>query len=88
MDVSGGEGKVQCGKEQYCIGTGNVASTNQGKLKVVEQEIARVNIDILGTNELKWTGMGKFSLDDHYVYYCCQESLRRNGVALIVNKRV
>ena len=61
---------------------------NQSKLEGVKQEMERVNIDILGTNELKWTGMGKFSLDDHYVYYCCQESLRRNGVALIVNKRV
>ena len=61
---------------------------NQGKLEVVIQEMTRVNIDILGTNELKWTGMGKFSLDDHYVYYCCQESLRRNGVALIVNQRL
>ena len=61
---------------------------NQGKLEVVKQEMARVNIDILGINELKWTGMGEFNLDDHYIYYCGQESLRRNGVAIIVNKRV
>ena len=61
---------------------------NQGKLEMVKQETARVNIDILGISELKWTGMGKFNLDDHYIYYCGQESLRRNGVALIVKKRV
>ena len=60
---------------------------NQGKLEVVKQEMARVNIDILEISELKWTGMGEFNSDDHYVYYCGQESLRRNGVALIVNKR-
>ena len=61
---------------------------NQGKLEVVTQEMARVNVDILGINELKWTGMGEFNSDDHYIYYCVQESLRRNGVALLVNKRV
>ena len=61
---------------------------NQSKLEVVEQKMARVNINILGISELKWTGMGKFKSDDHYIYYCGQESLRRNGVALIVNKRV
>ena len=61
---------------------------NQGKLEVVKQEMTRVNIDILGISELRWTGMGEFNLDDHYIYYCVQESLRRNGVALIVNKRV
>ena len=61
---------------------------NQGKLKVVKQEMARVNVDILGINELKWTGMGEFHSDDHYIYYCGQESLRRNGAALMVNKRV
>ena len=61
---------------------------NQGKLEVVKQEMARVNVDILGISELKWTGMGEFNSDDHYIYYCGQESLRRNGVALIVNKRV
>ena len=60
---------------------------NQGKLKVVKQEIARVNVDILGISQLKWTGMGKFNSDDHYIYYCRQESLRRNGVAIMVNKR-
>ena len=61
---------------------------NQGKLEVVKQEMARVNVDILGISELKWTGMGEFNSDDHYIYYCGQESLRRNGVAIIVNKRV
>ena len=61
---------------------------NQGKLKVVKQEMARVNIDILGIRKLRWTGMGEFNSDDHYIYYCEQESLRRNRVAIIVNKRV
>ena len=61
---------------------------NQGKLEVIKQEMARVNIDILGISELRWTGIGKFNSDDHYIYYCGQESLRRNGVAIIVNKRV
>ena len=61
---------------------------NQGKLEVVKQEMARVNINILGISELKWTGMGEFNSDDHYIYYCGQESLRRNGVAIMVNKRV
>ena len=61
---------------------------NQGKLKVVKQEMARVNVDILGISELKWTGMGTFNSDDHDIYYCGQESLRRNGVAIVVNKRV
>ena len=88
MDVTGDRSKVRCCKEQYCIGTWNVRSTNQGKLEVVKQELARVNIDILGISEVKWTGRGKFNSDDHYIYYCGQESLRRNGVALIVNKRV
>ena len=60
---------------------------NQGKFEVVKQEMARVNIDILGISELKWTGMDEFNSDDHYVYYCRQESLRRNGVAIIVNKK-
>ena len=63
-------------------------SMNQGKLEVVKQEMARVNIDILGIRKIKWTGMGEFNSDDHYIYFCGQESLRRNGVALIVNKRV
>ena len=88
VDVTGDESKVQCCKEQYCIGTWNVRSMNQGKLEVVKQEMARVNIDILGINKLKWTGMGEFNSNDHYIYYCGQESLRRNGVAIIVNKRV
>ena len=80
--------KIQCCKEQYCIGTWNVRSTNQGKLEVVKQEMTTVNVDILGISELKWTGMGEFNSDDHYIYYCGQESLRRNGVAIMVNKRV
>ena len=86
--MSGGESNVQYCKEQYCIETWNVRSMNQGKLEVVKQEMAKVNVDILGISELKWTGMGEFNSDDHYIYYCGQESLRRNGVALIVNKRV
>ena len=65
--------------------TWNVRSTNQGKLEVVKQEMARVNINILGINKLKWTGMGKFNSDDHFIYYCGQDSLR-NGVTIIVNK--
>ena len=75
-------------KEQYCIGTWNVTSMNQGKLEVVKQEMARVNINILGISELKLTGMGECNSDDQYIYYCGKESLRRNGVAIIVNKRV
>ena len=88
VDVIGDRSKVQCCKEQYCIGTWNVRSMNQGKLEVVKQEMARVNIDILGIRELKWTGMGEFNSGDHYIYYCGQESIRRNGVAIMVNKRV
>ena len=72
--------------EQSCIGTWNVRSMNQGKLEVVKQEIARVNTDILGISELKWTGMGEFNSNDHYIYHCGQESLRRTGIAIIVNK--
>ena len=72
VDVTGDRSKVQCCKEQYCIGTWNVRSMNQGKLEVVKQEMARMNIDILGISELKWTGMGKFNSDDHYIYYCGQ----------------
>ena len=87
MDVTGDGSKVQCYKEQYCIGTWNVRSMNQGKLEVVKQEMARVNIDILGISELKWTRMGEFNSDDHFIYYCGQKSLRRNGVAIIVNER-
>ena len=88
VDVTGERSKIRCRKEQYCIGTWNVRSMNQGKLEVVKQEMARVNVDILGISELKWTGMGEFNSDDHYIYYCGQESLRRNGVAIIVNKGV
>ena len=88
VDVTGDRSKVRCCKEKYCIGTWNVRSMNQGKLKVVKQEMARVNVYILGINELKWTGMGEFNSDDHYIYYCGQESIRRNGVDMIVNKRV
>ena len=88
MDVTGDGSKVQGCKEQYCIGTWNVRSMNQGKLEVVKQEMARVNVDILGISELQWTGMGKFNSDDHYIYYCGQESHRRDGVSLIANKRV
>ena len=88
VDVTGDRSKVQCCKEQHCIGTWNVRSMNQGKLEVVKQEMVRVNIDILGISELKWNGMGDFNSDDHYIYYCGQESLRRNGVAIIVNKKV
>ena len=83
VDVTGDRNKVRCCKEQYCIGTWNVRSMNQGKLEVVKQEMARVNVDIPGISKLKWTGMGEFNSDDHYIYYCGQESLRRNGVALI-----
>ena len=75
-------------KEQYCIGTWNVRSRNQGKLDMIKQEMVRINFDILGISELKWTGMGKFNLDDYYIYYCRQESHGRNGVTIIINKRV
>ena len=83
---TGDRSKVLCCKEQYCIGTWNVSSMNQGKLEVVKQEMERVNINILGISELKWTGIGEFNSDGHYIYYCGQESLRRNGVACTVNK--
>ena len=86
--MTGDGSKVQCCKEQYCIGTWNLRSMNQGKLEVVKQEMARVNIDILGIRELRWTGMGKFNTDDHYIYYCGQGSFRRNGVAIVLNKKV
>ena len=81
LDVTGDTSKVQCCKEQYCIRTWNVRSMNQGKLEVVKQEMARVNVDILGISDLKWTLMDEFNSGDHYFYYCGQESLRRNGVA-------
>ena len=86
VDGTGDRSKVWCCKEQYCIGTWNVRSMNQGKLEVVKQGMARVNVDILGISKLKWTGMGEFNSDDHYIYYWGQESLRRNGVAIMVNK--
>ena len=86
VDVTGDRSKVQCCKEQYWIGTWNIRSMNQGKFEVVKQEMARVNVDILRISELKWTGMGEFNSDDHYIYHCGQESLRRNGVAIMVNK--
>ena len=86
--MTGDRGKVWCCKEQYCIGICNVRSIHQGKLVVVKQEMARVNIDILGISELRWTGMAEFNSDDHYIYYCGQESLRRNTIAIIVNKKV
>ena len=86
VDVTGDTSKVQCCKEQYCIGIWNVRSMNQGKLGVVKQEMVKMNIDILGISELKWTGMGEFNSNDHYIYYCGQESLRRNGVAIMANK--
>ena len=88
MNVTSDKSKVQCCKEQYCIGTWNVRPVNQGKLEVIKQEMARVNTDILGISELKWTGMGEFNSDDHCIYDCWQESLRRNGVAHIVSERV
>ena len=88
VDVTGDGNKVRCCKEPYCIGTWNVRSMNQGKLEMVKQVMARVNVDIPGISEPKWTGMGEFNSDDHYIYYCRQESLRRNGVTIIVNKRV
>ena len=87
MGVSGRESKVQCHKEQYCIGTWNGRSTNHGKLGMIKQEVERVNINILAISELKWTRMCKFNSDDLYFYYCGQESLRRNGVAIISSKR-
>ena len=87
VDVTGDGSKVQCCKEQYCIGTWKVSSMNQGKLEVIKQKKARVNINILGIRELQWTGMGEFNSDDNYIYYCGQESLRRNGVAHIAKKK-
>ena len=87
VDGTSDRSKVRCGKEQYCIGTWNVRSMNQGKLEAVKQKMARVNVDIQGITKLKWTGMGEFNSDDHHIYYCGQESLRRNGVALTVNER-
>ena len=88
VNVTGDGSKVRCCKEQYYIGTWNVRSMNQSKLEVVKWEMARVNINILGICELKWTGVGEFNSDDHYTYYCRQEYLRRHGVAIILNKRI
>ena len=88
MDVTGNKTKVLCGKEQYCIGTWNVRFMNQGKFEVVKKEMVRVNSDILRISELKWTRIGEFNSDNHYIYYCGQESLRRNRVDLIVKERV
>ena len=88
VDVTSDRSKVRCCKEQHCIGTRNVRSMNQAKLEVVNQEMTRENVDILGISKLKWTGMGELNSDDHYIYYCGQESLRRNGVAIMVKKRV
>ena len=88
MDVSDDESKIQCYKEQYCIRTWNLRSMNQGKLDMVKQEMIRINIDLLGISELKWTGMDRFNSDNHYIYHCRQEFLRRNGVALTVSKNV
>ena len=82
VDVTGDRSKVI--EARTC----NIRSMNQGKLEVVKQEMARVNVDIPGFSKLKWTGMGEFNSDDHYIYYCGQESFRRNGVAIMVNKRV
>ena len=79
---------VETAQDSDCIGTWIVRSMNQGKLQVVKQEMTRVNIDIPGISELRWTGMGEFNSDDHYIYICGQESLRRNGVDITVNKRV
>ena len=87
-DVTGDGSKVQCYKEQYCIGSWNVRFMNQSKLETGKQEVARVKINTLGISELKWTEMGESNADDSYIYYCGQESLRRNGVAIIVNKRI
>ena len=88
MVVTDDRSKLCFCKDQFCIGTWNVRSMNQGKLEVIKQEVARVNIDILGISELKWSGMVEFNSNDHYIYYCGQECLRRNGIAIIVNKRV
>ena len=86
MDMIGDGSKIICCKEQYCIRIWDVSFMNQGKLEVVKQEIARVNTDILGISELKWTGMDELNSNAHYIYYCEQESLRRNEVALIFNE--
>ena len=78
VDVTGDGSKNRCDKEQCCIGTWSVRSMNQGKLELIRQEMAKVNVNILGISELKWTGMGEFNSDNHHIYHCGQESLRRN----------
>ena len=88
VHVTGNTSKVRCRKEKYYIGTWNARSMNQGILELVKQEMATVNIDILGIGERRWAEMGEFNSDDHYIYYCGQESLTRNGIAIMVNKRV
>ena len=88
VDGTGDGSKVRHYREQYCIGTWNVRSMNQGKLEVVKQEITRLNVNILGISKLKWNGMGEYNSDDHFIYSCGQESLRRNRVAVMVNRRV
>ena len=85
VDVTGDGSKVEYCKEQYRIGTWTVRSMNQVKLKVVKKEMTRVTVNILGSSEIKWTRMGEFKSDDHYIYCCQQESLRRNRVAIILN---
>ena len=87
VDVTSDGSKVQCCKEQ-CYRNQNVRSMNQGKLEVVKQEMARVNVNVFGISELKWTGMGEFNSDNHYIYYYGQESLSRNGEAIIIKKIV
>ena len=86
VDVTGDGSKVWSCKEQHYIGTWNTRSMNQGKLEVGKKETEKGNIDIFRIDKLKWTGMGEFNSDDHYIYYCGQESLRRNGEAIIVKK--
>ena len=86
--LTGETSKVWCCNQQYCIGNWYVRFRNQGKVEVVKQGTARVNIDILGISELKWTELGEFNSDDHDISYCGQESLRRNGGAIMVNKRI
>ena len=86
LDMTSDGSKVQCCKQQYCIGTWKVRSMNQGKLEVIKQEMARVNINILGISKLEWNGLGEFNSEKHYIYYCGQESLRRSAVAIVVSK--
>ena len=88
VDVPGSENKIRCYKEQYSTGNGNIRSMNQGKLDMVKQKMTRMNTNIFGINELKWMGMGEFNSDDQYIYYCWQDSHRRNKVPFIINKRV